>query len=140
MYKKPEIVGIWVAHKYLLIRMTDVVKDQNIPLLDQVEKKTKLPFCIFLLCNGAVGMCYCIIVFIHRCWYFNPYFCRRKGWLGNGYSSLHFLWWYVFILYFYIQSLLVVLIWCFKSVSLTLRKQLILVLLSPCMVVVSKFL
>ena len=35
--------------------MTDVANDQNVPLLEQEEKKTKLPFCIFLLCNGAVG-------------------------------------------------------------------------------------
>ena len=27
----------------------------NVPLLEKEEKKTKLPFCIFLLCNGAVG-------------------------------------------------------------------------------------
>lgn len=40
----------------LIDRMADVVKDQNTPLLEQKEEnKTKLPFCIFLLCNGAVG-------------------------------------------------------------------------------------
>ena len=37
--------------------MADVDKQQNVPLLEQVEeKKTKLPFCIFLLCNGAVAL------------------------------------------------------------------------------------
>lgn len=36
--------------------MADDMKDQNVPLLEQEEKKTKLPFCIFLLCNGAVGI------------------------------------------------------------------------------------
>ena len=36
--------------------MENPEQTQNVPLLEQKEEtKTKLPFCIFLLCNGAVG-------------------------------------------------------------------------------------
>ena len=36
--------------------MENPEQTQNVPLLEQKEEtKTKLPFCIFLLCNGDDG-------------------------------------------------------------------------------------
>lgn len=52
-----------VRETQLKITMEPATQDVQKPLIEQTEKpKTKLPFCIFLLSNGAVGMS-----FLRRC-------------------------------------------------------------------------
>ena len=66
-----------VGETQFIVKMDPTAQDVQKYLIETTEKpKTKLPFCIFLLSNGAVGM-YMDGSITGRSWYSDTHLCCR---------------------------------------------------------------